>query len=75
MVEDLLKQGKRVCTLGPIIHNPQTLARLQSLGAVIVKEPEEAPPGSLLNVRMQPVRLLPKFIALLRKKGIKVIWS
>ncbi|HCM24391.1 MAG TPA: bifunctional 4-hydroxy-3-methylbut-2-enyl diphosphate reductase/30S ribosomal protein S1 [Ruminococcaceae bacterium] len=55
MVEDLLKQGKRVCTLGPIIHNPQTLARLQSLGAVIVKEPEEAPPGSTLVIRSHGV--------------------
>ena len=27
-VYDLLKQGARVCTLGPIIHNPQLVESL-----------------------------------------------
>ena len=28
MVFGLLDEGKQVCTLGPIIHNPQTLQEL-----------------------------------------------
>lgn len=55
LVEDLLRQGKKVCTLGPIIHNPQTLAHLEKLGARIVEEPEQVPPGSTLVVRSHGV--------------------
>lgn len=29
MVKDLLQKGRQVCTLGPIIHNPQTLAEME----------------------------------------------
>ena len=31
---DLLAQGRRVATLGPLIHNPQVVADLQSRGAL-----------------------------------------
>lgn len=55
LVEDLLKQGKKVCTLGPIIHNPQTLYHLEKLGARIVDEPEQAPVGSTLVIRSHGV--------------------
>ena len=36
MVNGLLGKGKKVCTLGPIIHNPQTLAQLEARGEKIV---------------------------------------
>jgi (E)-4-hydroxy-3-methyl-but-2-enyl pyrophosphate reductase len=55
MVEDLLAKGKKVCTLGPIIHNPQTLSKLEARGAVVVEQPEEAPPGSTLVIRSHGV--------------------
>ena len=29
-VYDLLEQGKKVCTLGPIIHNPQLVKELEN---------------------------------------------
>lgn len=55
MVEDLLAQGELVCTLGPIIHNPQTLASLARQGARVVDSPGEAPPGSVLVIRSHGV--------------------
>ncbi|MCH4239735.1 MAG: bifunctional 4-hydroxy-3-methylbut-2-enyl diphosphate reductase/30S ribosomal protein S1 [Oscillospiraceae bacterium] len=55
MVEDLLRDGQQVCTLGPIIHNPQTLHRLETLGAAVVDEPEQAPAGSTLVIRSHGV--------------------
>ena len=55
MVEELLKEGRTVCTLGPIIHNPQTLSRLAEQGTRIVEDPKEAPPGSTLVIRSHGV--------------------
>ena len=38
----LLREGKRVATLGPIIHNPQVVRELQERGVRILERPEEA---------------------------------
>lgn len=42
LVYDLVKQGKRVCTLGPIIHNPQLVGDLQQRGVRIIDAPFQA---------------------------------
>lgn len=55
MVYDLLDQGKRVCTLGPIIHNPQLVEELGERGVRIVESPEEAAPGETLVIRSHGV--------------------
>ena len=55
MVNGLLDRGKRVCTLGPIIHNPQTLRELESRGAKIVDSPAEVPAGATLVIRSHGV--------------------
>ena len=47
-VNRLLDEGERVWTLGPIIHNPQTLASLEARGVRIAKEPSEAREGVLV---------------------------
>ena len=36
LVYELLDQGKRVATLGPIIHNPQLVAELEERGVRII---------------------------------------
>lgn len=51
LVYSLLKQGKRVCTLGPIIHNPQIVKELENQRVTIVSSPEEVPAGATLVVR------------------------
>ena len=35
MVYDLVENGERVCTLGPIIHNPQLVDELKEKGVLI----------------------------------------
>lgn len=36
IINDLLSQSKKVCTLGPIIHNPQVVEKLESRGVRVV---------------------------------------
>lgn len=55
LVEKLVDAGKHVYTLGPIIHNPQTLARLRERGVRIVESPEQVPPGGTVVIRSHGV--------------------
>ncbi len=54
-VYDLLNEGKKVCTLGPIIHNPQLVSELESKGVRIVNSPEEVNKGETLVIRSHGV--------------------
>ncbi|MDF2632708.1 MAG: bifunctional 4-hydroxy-3-methylbut-2-enyl diphosphate reductase/30S ribosomal protein [Caproiciproducens sp.] len=55
MVNELLDSGKNVCTLGPIIHNPQTLAQLEARGVKIVDSPDDVPKDATLVIRSHGV--------------------
>ena len=55
MVNGLLGKGKKVCTLGPIIHNPQTLAQLEARGVKIVESPDEVPSDATIVIRSHGV--------------------
>lgn len=54
IVNELLEQ-KSVCTLGPIIHNPQLVAELEQRGVRIVDSPSRVPPGGTLVIRSHGV--------------------
>ena len=54
-VETLLADGKRVCTLGPLIHNPQTVESLKARGVSIVEDPADAPTDATLVIRSHGV--------------------
>ena len=41
----------RICTLGPIIHNPQVLADYESRGVICVKEASQLHPGDVAVIR------------------------
>lgn len=41
----------RICTLGPIIHNPQVLGHYEKLGVKRIQSPDEAEPGSVVVIR------------------------
>ena len=51
----LLDEGEKVCTLGPIIHNPQVVDKLAAKGVTIVSDPAEVPRDSVLVVRSHGV--------------------
>ncbi len=54
-VYDLLEKGEKVCTLGPIIHNPQLVAELEAKGVRIVASPSEVADGETLVIRSHGV--------------------
>lgn len=54
-VYDLLDKGEKVCTLGPIIHNPQLVEELKQRGVRIVRSPEEVNEGETLVIRSHGV--------------------
>ena len=69
MAEELLAQGKRVCTLGPIIHNTEVVEELKSRGCRPVDIPDELDDGEILVIRSHGV---PKaVIDGLEEKGIE----
>ena len=55
LCEDLLAEGKKVATLGPIIHNDGVVNDLASRGCVIVGSPEETPADTVLVIRSHGV--------------------
>ena len=57
LVYDLLAQGKKVCTLGPIIHNPQLVDELSRRGVKIVEKPAQADKEAVLVIRTHGVPL------------------
>jgi ribosomal protein S1/(E)-4-hydroxy-3-methyl-but-2-enyl pyrophosphate reductase len=55
LVFDLLKQGQKVATLGPIIHNDQLVLKLKSEGARIINDPKEALRDEIVVIRSHGV--------------------
>ena len=69
--EKLLETGKTVCTLGPVIHNPQIVAALEARGARVVSSPEEIPPGATALIRAHGVGR--DVIEALVSRGVEVV--
>ena len=57
LVNSLLDEGKKVCTLGPIIHNEQVVGQLADRGVVIANTPQDVPQGYVLVIRSHGVPL------------------
>ena len=55
MVYDLVDSGKKVCTLGPIIHNSQMVQELSEKGVRVVSSPDEAKADETLVIRSHGV--------------------
>ena len=51
----MVKSGESVCTLGPIIHNPQVIDDLKSKGVVIANSIDEIPQNTKLVLRTHGV--------------------
>ncbi len=54
-VYHLLENGNTVCTLGPIIHNPQMVTQLAQRGVRIVETPSQVPHDAVLVIRSHGV--------------------
>lgn len=55
MLYDLVAQGDPVCTLGPIIHNPQVIDDLRQKGVAILEKAEDAEKGTKVVIRAHGV--------------------
>ncbi|MCH5299037.1 MAG: bifunctional 4-hydroxy-3-methylbut-2-enyl diphosphate reductase/30S ribosomal protein S1 [Ruminococcus sp.] len=55
IVDDLLKNGKKVCTLGPIIHNMEMVSELESRGCLAIDKVEDCPEDSTIVIRSHGV--------------------
>lgn len=70
LVRRLLDEGAQdVCTLGPIIHNPQIVAELEERGVKIITTPAEAPNGGTVVIRSHGVAM--QIYDEIKKIGIK----
>ncbi len=55
LIEQLVKEGKKVATLGPIIHNSQVIADLENRGVSVVENVSQVPRGAVLVLRTHGV--------------------
>ena len=55
LVERVAKNGKRVCTLGPIIHNRHAVAHFEEMGVRVINTPEEASSRDTVIIRSHGV--------------------
>ncbi len=54
-IYDMISRGERVCTLGPIIHNPQLIADLEEKGVKAVSSPSQVPENTTVVIRTHGV--------------------
>ena len=55
LVEKAAGQGKKVVTLGPIIHNRHQVERFRQMGVDVIENTEDAPSGSTVVIRSHGV--------------------
>ena len=55
MTEQLAREGRRVATLGPLIHNPQCVAALEAQGVVTADAVRDIPQGYEVVIRSHGV--------------------
>lgn len=55
LIEKLASEGRKVATLGPIIHNSQVIEDLESRGVKVVNSPAEVEEGVILVLRTHGV--------------------
>ena len=55
LIEKLAAEGRKVATLGPIIHNSQVIEDLESRGVRVVNSPSEVEEGAILVLRTHGV--------------------
>lgn len=71
IVENLLAQGMKVCTLGPLIHNMQVVNKFKELGVIVVEDVRNIPKGYILVIRSHGVS--EKIINYLKENGIEYV--
>ena len=55
LVEQAAQSGKKVATLGPIIHNRHVVNKFEAMGVRVIENPEDAEPGETVIIRSHGV--------------------
>ena len=71
LVEQAAAEGKKVATLGPIIHNRHVVERFASLGIRVIEQPEDALPGETVIIRSHGVSR--DVCSRLERRGVDII--
>ena len=71
LVEQAAAEGKKVATLGPIIHNRHVVERFASLGVRVIEQPEDALPGETVIIRSHGVSR--DVCSRLERQGVDII--
>jgi 4-hydroxy-3-methylbut-2-enyl diphosphate reductase len=71
LAEEALSGGRAVYCLGPLIHNPQEMARLGEKGFRVIESLDEAGEGGVLLIRSHG--LVPQIVAEARSRGLDIV--
>ena len=71
MTQEGVKSGKKIATLGPIIHNKSVVEKFESQGVRIINSPDEANSDETVIVRSHGIKRSEE--ELLKEKGINYI--
>ena len=71
LVEQAAAKGKKVATLGPIIHNRHVVEHFHSLGVRVIEQPEDAQPGETVIIRSHGVSR--DVYSRLERQGVDII--
>ena len=71
ITQEGIDEGKRIATLGPIIHNSAVVESFAKQGVRIIESPEEALPGETVIIRSHGIKKSDQQI--LENKGIDFI--
>jgi 4-hydroxy-3-methylbut-2-enyl diphosphate reductase len=69
MLYSMVENGERVCTLGPIIHNPQVIEDLEQKGVVIINDEYNVPENTKVVIRTHGVEK--QVIDTLKNNGVE----
>jgi 4-hydroxy-3-methylbut-2-enyl diphosphate reductase len=65
------KEGKKVYTYGPLIHNPQEIGRLRKLGINVLEDENQLDENTVLILRSHGIP--PQKERALKAKGVKIV--
>ena len=71
LVEQAVKEGKQVATLGPIIHNRHAVRHFEEMGVEVIAVPEEAKPGTTVIIRSHGVTRA--VYEALEQRGVEIV--
>ena len=71
LVEQAVKEGKQVFTLGPIIHNRHAVAHFEQMGVQVLELPQQAQPGTTVIIRSHGVTK--QVYETLQSQGVEII--